>query len=71
MAMIDLQFNYPILGGQREALSRHIEGAMAESAKWMELPPYGGYTEHREAAAGESFKVVAPSALIDEPAKLE
>ena len=51
MALIDLQFNYPILSGQRDALSRHIEAAMAESTKWMELPPYGGYAEHREVAA--------------------
>jgi DNA-binding transcriptional MocR family regulator len=51
MALTDLQFNYPILAEQQEQLSGHIAAAMKDSSKWMELPPYGGYTEHREAAA--------------------
>jgi DNA-binding transcriptional MocR family regulator len=51
MALTDLQFNYPILAEQQEQLAGHIAAAMEDSSKWMELPPYGGYTEHREAAA--------------------
>ena len=51
MALTDLQFNYPILTEQQEQLAGHITAAMEDSSKWMELPPYGGYTEHREAAA--------------------
>jgi DNA-binding transcriptional MocR family regulator len=51
MPLTDLQFNYPILPEQREQLSMHIREAMKASSKWVELPPYGGYEEHREAAA--------------------
>jgi DNA-binding transcriptional MocR family regulator len=51
MATIDLQMNYPILSGQKEQLERHFREAMASGGKWMEGPPYGGYPEHREAAA--------------------
>jgi DNA-binding transcriptional MocR family regulator len=51
MAQTDLQFNYPILAEQQQQLREHIEAAIAESSKWIEGPPYGGYSEHREAAA--------------------
>jgi DNA-binding transcriptional MocR family regulator len=50
MALTDLQFNYPILAEQSKQLTKHIEAAIADSSKWMEGPPYGGYPEHREAA---------------------
>lgn len=51
MALIDLQMNYPILSGEKEQLERHIHEAMKKGEKWLEGPPYGGYPEHREAAA--------------------
>jgi DNA-binding transcriptional MocR family regulator len=51
MPLTDLQFNYPILPEQREQLSMYIQEAMKVSSNWVELPPYGGYEEHREAAA--------------------
>src|SRR6266567_2456937 len=51
MELTDLDRNYPILPEQREQLSKHIQDAMTASSKWIEGPPYGGYKEHREAAA--------------------
>jgi DNA-binding transcriptional MocR family regulator len=51
MASTDLHFNYPILAEQQEQLAGHITAAMEASSKWIEGPPYGGYPEHREAAA--------------------
>lgn len=49
MAIIDLQFNYPILPGQ-DVTFAEVLSTVAREPEAMKLPPYGGVAEHREAA---------------------
>jgi len=60
MAVVDLQINYPVLGGQRVELSRHLREALDESSEWMTPAPYGGLEKHRKIAAEWMSREGAP-----------